>query len=262
VPSRKARSSITADEVPRIFTDERIRDMAKRAPLPADADLQQLAADVRTAASDYARDAGVPDNNEVHHEIAALEMAAERKQYLRTASLRANLSPQALVHLKPRLDRPGPRLAGWWLPSAEDMIDPRPTRQLWRRNEGTLLLKVSRRDEACEMMGRLCRIGVEPIKGRKRASGRRSRPTFRPLLCAPELRRHVPKRQPELIFVASLAAAWLRATGRPPAMTADRRAPGPFAKFVKECLDLAGVGLVVNAVNLINKLGPLRRARR
>jgi hypothetical protein len=90
VPSRKARSPITADEVPLIFSDERIREMAERAPLPADADLQQLAADVRTAASDYAKDARAPDANEVHHEIATLEKAADRKQYQRAASLRAS----------------------------------------------------------------------------------------------------------------------------------------------------------------------------
>jgi hypothetical protein len=141
------------------------------------------------------------------------------------------------------------------------LIDPTPTRQ-FRRREGSLLLIVSRRDEAGEMMARLCRTGVERIPGRMRESGRRSRPTFRPLVYAPQLKRHMPKRQPELVFVASLAAAWLRATGNPPAMTADRRAPGPFAKFVKECLDLVGVGHVVNAMNLINKLGRLRRARR
>jgi hypothetical protein len=111
---------VTADEVPGTFTDERIRDMAKDVPLPADADLQQLAADARTAASDYAREARAPDTNEVHHEIADLENAAERKDYPRIAYLRANLSSQALAILKSRLDRPGPRRAGWWLPSAED----------------------------------------------------------------------------------------------------------------------------------------------
>jgi hypothetical protein len=223
-----------------------------------DADLKCLTSDVRAAASDYARDAGAPDINELNHEIAALERAAERRQYAHAASLRANLSPEALAYLKARLDRPGPRASGWWLPSAEDLVDQRPTRQLWRRNRaGSLLVKVSRRDESCEMIGRLCRTGGKIVEGRKRQTGKRSRPTFLPLLYAPELQRHLPKLQAELIFVASLATAWLRATGKPPAMTANRRALGPFARFVRCCLDLVGARQV-NAVNLINKLGGLR----
>jgi hypothetical protein len=235
---RRARRPIAADDVPRIFDPECINDLAKLARLPVGTDLDRLLSDVRAAASIYATDVRKPDANKVHHEIEAFYNAALGRQCERAASLRKNLSPEALAWFKARLDRPGPRMAGLRLPSARDFLDTGP----------------ARRDHACEMVETICRIGGEVVEGRMRRSGKRSRPTFRPLLHAPELRRHFPKRDAELDFVASLARAWETATGKPPARTADRRAPGPFARFVRRCLDLIGA-TDANAIKLINRLG-------
>ena len=257
--SRKARRPIAADDVRRVFDAACFSGLAKLARLPASTNLERLASDVRATASIYAKEAREPDANEVHREIEAFYYAALRQQYERAASLRKNLSPQALAWFKARLDRPGPRRAELILPSARDFLGTGPARVVYRGKAVALRSILSRRDHACEMVETLCRIGGEIVRGRTRRSGKRSRPTFRPLLHAPELRRHIAKREAELAFVARLARAWEAATGTPPARTADRRAPGPFARFVQLCLDFVGAP-DARAVKLINRLG--RRALR
>jgi hypothetical protein len=240
VVARKIRRAITAADVPRVFSYACIEQLASIGPLPEGADLKRFAAGVRAATGIYARDAREPDPNELHQEIAALYTAAQRRQYDRVASLREGLSPQACRWLKARMARPGPRAAGLKLPSSKAL-----------RGRG-------RRDEACASIERLCRAGGGLVAGRKRPSGKRSRPVFRELLHAPKLRQHVPKRGAELTFVSNLAAAWLDATGESPARTANRRAPGPFARLVRKCLELVGAP-EANAINLINELDRRRR---
>ena len=117
--SRKARRPIAADDVRRVFDAACFSGLAKLARLPASTNLERLASDVRATASIYAKEAREPDANEVHREIEAFYYAALRRQYERAASLRKNLSPQALAWFKARLDRPGPRRAELILPSAE-----------------------------------------------------------------------------------------------------------------------------------------------
>jgi hypothetical protein len=240
--SKKAGHPIAVEEVPRIFDAACIGSLAKRVPLPAGTDLDFLASDVREAAIIYTKAVRKRDPNELHHEIAALYFAAQRRQYQRAADLPADFSSQSLAYLEARLDRPGPRASGLQLPSQKDLLDPIP----------------ARRDEACEMVERIWRVGGVVRPGRKRQFGKRSRPTLWPLLHAPELRRHVPKRQAEREFVENLAWAWQRATGKPPARTANHRAPGPFVRFVEACPHLVGAG-GASAVKLINE--PDRRRR-
>jgi hypothetical protein len=260
VVSKKADRAIATEEVPRIFDSNCVENLAKRVPLPAGTDLDLLASDVRTAASIYTKDAREPNANELHHEIEDFYEAAERRQYERAADLRTRMSSQCVAYLKARLERPGPRAARLKLPSPKDLIDTRPARIMYRGKPGSIFLRstVSRRDEACEMVERLCRVGANFVRGRNRSSGKRSRPGLRPLLHAPELRRHLPKRQAEREFVVKLAAAWRHATGKLPARTANRRTPGPFVRFVEECLRLVGAQHA-NAVKLINELDRDRR---
>ena len=255
VVSGKAPRPIAEDEVPLKFNEACIEQLAAIGRLSDSVDRLRLAEGVRGAARAYARNVRKPSVNKPHDEIKALYNAVLRRQYNKAASLLAEISPQALAYLKARLDRPGPQRAGLKLPSPRDLLDTSPG-QIYRGRPGGLLLRssVSRADEACEMIERLCRVGGNVVQGRKRSSGRRSRPTLLPLFPAPKPRQHLPKRQAELIFVGQLAAAWLWATGKLPARTADRRAPGPFARFVRECLRLVGAERA-NAVKLINRLG-------
>jgi hypothetical protein len=253
--SRKTRRPIAEDEIPLVFDDACIGRLASIRKLPDSVDRQRLAKGVREAAQSYARNARKPSINKPHYEIKALYDAALRRQYSEVASLLACLSPQAHSYLSNRLRRPGPRAAGLRLPSPNELFDTA-TRQIYRGRPGGLLLSssVSRRDDACENIERLCRVGGNIIEGRTRPSGSRSRPVLRPLFPAPTPQRHLPKRQAELTFVGHLGAAWLLATGKPPARTADRRTPGPFARFVQECLQLVGA-IDASAVKLINELG-------
>jgi hypothetical protein len=251
---RSGDAPIAAEEVPRIFDTECMIKLAELACLPAGSDLNRLSSDVQSAATIYARETREPDDNKLHHEIVAFYKAAERRQYERASSLRKNLSPQALAHLKARLRRPGPRAARLKLPSAADLLDAGPARLVYRGKSGGLLLRsiLSRRDQACEMVETICRIGGDIVIGRMRPSGKRSRPTLRPVLHAPELQRHPPKRRAELTFVENLTRAWRNATGKAPARTASRLAPGPFVRFVGACLCLAGAKHA-NAVKLVNR---------
>ena len=243
----KRRPAIAPDDVPDVFNDACILELAALAQLPPSADLNVFAAGVREAAHAYARASRERDANELHHEIAVLYDAARRRQNGRTASLLEELSPQARAYLNDRLKRPGPRKAKLRLPSAG-------------------ALRNSRRcDTAREMIERVCRVGGVFVEGRERPSGKRSRPTFRARLHAPALQRHVPKRDPERNFVINLQATWLKATGTKPARTArhkdDSREVGPLARVAEKCLqrlDVPGA----DVAELINELNRRRVEKR
>jgi hypothetical protein len=240
--------AIAPDDLPNVFDDTCIRELATLARLPPIANLSVFAAGVREAARTYARDSRLRDNNELHHEIADLYNAARRREYERVVALLEELSPDARRHLENRLKRPGPLAAGLRLPAVDELGDPR------------------RRDEACEMIRRLCSIGGGYVEGRKRPSDNRSASTFRPLLHGPALSRHVSKRGPERIFVMNLETTWLEATGAKPSLTARHmngsRKLGPFATFARKCLDLVGAKHVdvVETINALNRRRVEKRA--
>jgi hypothetical protein len=157
------------------------------------------------------------------------------------------LSPQAGDYLLDRLKRPGPRAAGLRLPAAEELRDR------------------ERCDEACEMIKRICRVVGVFVEGRKRQSCKRSSATFRPLLHAPALQRHLPKREPERNFVMNLQTTWLKATGTKPSRIARHkdasRKLGPFARVARKCLLRVGAGHA-DVVELINELNRRRVEKR
>ena len=154
----------------------------------------------------------------------------------------ANLSPEARVYLEAQLKLPGPRKAKLRFPSVRALRD------------------ASRRDKACEMIERLCRISGGYVEGRKRSSGKRSK-TWRPLLFAPLPNEHPPKRAAELRFVMHLQLAWLEAVGKPPTATVNPSRPDrPFPNLVRKCLKL--VGARADAVGLINELQRRRKDER
>jgi hypothetical protein len=250
---KKRQTVIAASDVPRKFNDACIGNLACIGKLPALADTGRFAAGIREAALIYAEDARRPTVGTVRDEIAVLYKAAEHRQYERVATLLAELSPQARAYLTSRLKLPGPVNAGLTLPPANELLD------------------TAERDEACDMIERLCRVGGIFAEGRKRPSGKRSR-TWQPILLAPVPNEHPPKREAERRFVMHLQSAWLEAVGKPPTATVNpSRSDRPFANLVRECLKL--VGAYADAVGLINelhrrllderqRLAKLRRSRR
>ena len=96
----------------------------------------------------------------------------------------------------------------------------------------------ARRDEACETIARLCRVGACRKEGRRRPGGKRSM-TMVSTLHAPELQQHPARQKAELNFVMWLRLAYLDATGEPPPLTVNPQRPGPFARMVQHCLNEA-----------------------
>jgi hypothetical protein len=223
----KGRNVIAAEDVDRVFDDKLIAELASE--LPADADRQRFTQGIRDAAHIYARDAREPTVNDLHCEIEKLHRAAERRRYDQLAVRVECLSPKARNLLNTR----GARL-GVMLPSPE-------------------ALRGAQHEEACAAIAKLTQFGGADRKGRKRPGGKRSRLTWRPLLYAPERQRNFPKREAERNFAMWLAAAYRDAVGQLPARTADSRAPGPFARMVRQCLRLVGAANA-SAVELINEL--------
>jgi hypothetical protein len=232
--TNKARSIIAAEDVTVIFNDTRVAELARTAKLPDGTDMAALAEGTREAARIFARDARVPTGNELHDEIGGLHKTADRHLYEEVAGQLERLSPRARDILR---DHRGARGSRTLLPSPEALRDP------------------VRREAACDAIVSLCRIGVQLVEGRRRPSGKRSRPTLRPLLHAPEPQRNFTKRDAERHFVMLLSLAWLEATGSAPSRTArhsdDSRKVGPFARFARECLRLAGAS-GADVVEIIN----------
>jgi hypothetical protein len=220
VGSKKRQTAIAAADVSRVFNDACIQQLATDYRLPDTADRQRFAEGIREAARIYAKDARSPTVGTVRDEIASLSKAATRRWYERTAMLLANLSPQARDYLGGRLRLVGPRRAGLRLPMVEEL-----------RDHG-------QRDEACEMIERLCTRGGRYVEGRKRPSGNRSR-TWQPTLFAPVPDEHPPRRAAELRLVMHLQSVWLEAVGKPPTATVNPSRPDrPFANLVKRAWSL------------------------
>lgn len=230
--STKSREPISAADIPRIFDDARVDELAA-GRLPAAADRKCFAEGVREAARIYAQEARAPTVNELRAEIATLHAAAERKRCGQVADLLEKLSSKASELLSKRAAR-----LSLELPTSDDLRDP------------------PRQQDASEAVLRLCQYGGHYDESRRRPSGKRSR-TWRPFLVAPEPRRHVPKRDAELNFIMLLQVAWLEATGKQPSLAANPARPGPFAQIVGKCLELVGASHA-DAVGLINELNRRR----
>lgn len=240
---KKERRIPETQDVPRIFSDQRIRELAAEAELPLGDDLR-FAAGAREAARIYIGEASAASDNEVHHEVDELLRAADRAVKLRkhkdaayedVAKRIEQLSERTRKLLNERSARPTVAL---------EMPDPEAFRDL------------ARRDEACENIARLCRIGAFWKGDRRRPGGKRSM-TMVSVLHAPELEQHPARREAQLNFVMWLEVAYLEATGKHPSLTADPKRPGPFARMVQACLN--EVRASANAVELLNELQRRRK---
>jgi hypothetical protein len=252
VDSKRSRTLISAEDVESVFNDDCISRLAKLSGLdnyisrltersgldPGDYK-SRFGKGIRDAVQIYLRDAAMPNENDVHSEIARLHQAAHFRRYEESFKLVKNLSAQALSLLNRRN-----------LPDTALLLDPSP------------LTDPARQRRASEKLAALCRTGAKLKKGRKRPGdppereNEDPRETFAPDLYAPPASRHFEKRAAERTFLMWLHIAWLEATGeRQRAHTAARTPDilGPFAKFVCECLKLVGAE-DVDGVALINEV--------
>ena len=219
--------------------DEKIRELARDAPLPPGADHERFVEGLRAAFRNYVRERR-QNWNMAAHEIRVLEAAARRRNYAKAMESWANLSDSAryfLKHFQTVIDI--------------DKIDGMcadPT----RRDE--------RRDEMMMAIEHACSFGGRWVEGRRRPNGRRSR-SWRPLLVAPTLRANPPRHEAEIVFLGCIQMAWLEATGAPPALSTNPEQPGPFARWLSECLKVAGAR-GVDPVGLLNAVHATRRVRR
>jgi hypothetical protein len=230
--TKKSRT-ITADQVLVEFDDACVEKLAQVAKLPPGADMAAFAEGTREAARIYARDARIPNVNDLHDEIEQLHKAAERQRYEVVADLLERLSPRGRDMLTER--GYGVTLE---LPSSDALRDP------------------AQREAACGAIAQLCQYGGCKVQG---PPSKGLRQKWSPYFHAPDKQRNFPKRGAERDFVMWLQLAWAEATGKIPAQTARHvSGVGPFARFARDCLRLVGAA-DADVVELINGLHQCRR---
>jgi hypothetical protein len=232
VRTNKVRSIPALEDVPRIFGDECVRQLASVAKMPLNAaDLPRFAAAIRSTAETYIRDASIPNRNAMHHEIKALYNAAARHRCKKAADLIDTLSQPTRDFINKRSNQAN---IPWRLPAAAAL-----------RDKAT-------QDAACQALVSLLSRGGRWREGRRRAGGGRPM-VWKPCLYAPTLQKSPPKRKAERDFIMFLQVDYLNATGQSPPHTAHHVNRGPFARIVKACLQLVGAQ-AADAVELINEL--------
>lgn len=231
-PKRKIpRAVIRAEQVPEVFSCQRIEDLLRDAKLPNSVDLAEFCRAVRIATTAYVHDARQATANEMAGEIEALRRLVSKRMVLaveerRTYDLEeikrllASLSPNTRTFLNERAqDWARPRE----LPEPESLDNPNP--------------EVG--DRVCNSILDFIEMGawLNP-QGRKRAGGKHSK-TLEHTLHAPERQMHPRRLAAEADFVWKLAFAWQELLGKPaPRVHAGQS--GPFKRFVGECLRLVG----------------------
>jgi hypothetical protein len=118
------------------------------------------------------------------------------------------------------------------------------------------------RKQAIKQLRSMLSYGYEPVKGRKRPSGKRSR-SIQPLLRIPQKvhrsnstsRKRRGRGRPRDLaareLVQQLALTYAEATGRPPPRRVNLWSQGPFLRLVRRCFDLVRIsaGGVVDLIN-------------
>src|SRR5262249_10117219 len=138
----KRGNPIAAEDVPKVFSDDVIQDLANIGKLGSSADLRRFALGVHAAARTYAKEIRTPDANDWFREVKLLESAARRRDFDRVRKLLDGMSSKCRVEMTHRGTLPGFRNmnggAPVTLPSAAVMSDP------------------AQRDEACRLVELMC----------------------------------------------------------------------------------------------------------
>jgi hypothetical protein len=248
---RKDRCIPARADIPQVFSDKAVRDLAQKVGLPLQANaLPLIAVSARAAGRIYIRAVNTPSDDEIGREIAALYWAAFRHQYAKAAELVRGMSKQARAFLNKRAARVA-------------LAIPKPS----------AFLDHGRQHAACQTLRQLCSHG-----GRRDDRGR-----WVPILHVPkrrldrlqakqmahhyrqqgiEIELRSPKREAERDFIMHLQMAFLRAGYEPTIAarkyertTGDRilQPGGPFVQLMQRFLCLLGADKA-NAIGAINEL--------
>jgi hypothetical protein len=232
---------IRPNDVPYVFDDACLKELAELTRLPSSADMRIFGAGVRWAVRGFLNETNQPTPNRLHREIAALHRATMRAEYEKLAVLIECISPAARHWLEGRRATIGELMPDWRIPDAEELRDP------------------ARRANAASGLRRLIQVGGT-YRHRMRPSGR---PTVSvvPLMHAPAPSRAEPRREAERSLVMLLQFVVAEAGGQVPltARVADAgRKAGPFVRMAERVLLLTGAwnsaGAEGRVVRLINDL--------
>jgi hypothetical protein len=107
------------------------------------------------------------------------------------------------------------------------------------------------RKQAIEQLLSILSYGREQVKGRRRPSGKRSRPRFKTWLRLPQSGRGRPRDLAARELVQQLVLTYAAATGRSPPHRVSLRSKGPFFRLVDRCFHLIRIpaGGVVDLIN-------------
>ena len=241
--TRKQRARlILPNEIERSFDEAAIQCLAEAAKLPQGTDLERFGRSIRAAVHQYLIDAAIPQPGEIRMEIE--QLASTVQHALNGEPGRLEAAVAALEALPPATrktfeEHSHPRS----VPSARDLRD-----SVYGRTALSLLFG-------------LCHRGAEWEMGRKRPSGKRSRPHLQPRLAGPRVQRGRPSNRAEFMLCNRLAGTYWRATGRSPPHRVDMRKPGPFLRLVQEVLVRIGASHI-NAAELIDPRRKRRRSRK
>jgi hypothetical protein len=238
VPNVARRPSVSAFATP--LNDGRIRQVLRDAlsKQPSNFDFALFAKGVRKSACCYLEAIAEPTARQLRDELVTLYCAIERAlktsadhHYDEVASRLQALSESAWEILD----------CGWTPAPRPDAI----------RN-------TQEREKACrELFGR-CAAGGCFKEGRRRANGRRSRPTFQ-IDFKPALRRGQARRNAAMFFIFGVRLAFINAGGTAPRTAREYESrhhapcPGPFVRMVQLLLDMLSPKRV-SAVEQINRL--------
>jgi hypothetical protein len=228
------RRAISEIDIDNIFDAKCIRDLAKLAKISKEGDIQKLGNQLRENARIYIKAAREPSDNTLHDEIKALHEASYKNSYEQTAFLIDNLTSRARSLLIGRWEHANPGVA---FPRGID------------------LKQIDHPDAVCASISSLCRTGGKIIETRMRQTGRPSK-ALKFSYYAPEKTRHFPKTVAEDQLIMHIAITWCDVTGKMPPKVVNPQGPGPFARLVRECLQLLGSN--ASAAKLINKYGQRR----
>jgi len=237
---------IAVDEVDQVFDEAAIETLARLAGFSLQVNRERPGKFIRDAIKSYVANKGKATANEQYAEVVELNRAVRRRDYEKVGNLLRNLSnetrdalnargkrmrnPNDMFQVRRRVDSAA---EGIQLPSPEMLQDP------------------ARRDEACNLIAMLCRIGGGNVEGRTRPSGRNS-VGWEHRLHAPPKDRHPEKRAAERSLVKELRYVWCEVKRDLPSRTAHPDNPGPFARMVGEAFRLAGAPQ--NAAEIINSV--------
>jgi hypothetical protein len=259
----KRRPIISVADLPTVFDDPCIHELAVKAKLPAAADLEAFGGWIREAAEMFVCEVQVPTANEIRSEIARLYKAAAQRDFELAASLLASLSQEARALFEaPELALEIIEVNPQRSTAKTSRVGPMPSRKMEQSvrslPSSSDLRDDALRDQACVAIASAYRIGAQRVEGRRRSSGRRSSPSLRPTLYAPTASKNFLRREAERNFVERISIAWVKSTDKKPPRTARRadagRGIGPFARLVQECLRLVGASYA-DPVALINEVG-------